>query len=956
MKNIFVILLFFVPILLFSQSEDRLQVYSYQLENGLTVFLNEDPTVKEVFGAVAINAGSKNDPADATGIAHYLEHLLFKGTTELGTWNYEAEKPLLDSINIWYDRLGEQKDQSLRLAIQKKINELSVKASKYSLPNEFDNLLKSIGSQGVNAFTSPDMTFYHNSFPANQIEKWISLYAHRFQSPVFRSFQSELEVVYEEKNQAIDGFEYQILETFMDKLFSPHPYGTQTTLGKTEHLKNPSLNKMYEFFKTYYVANNMALILSGNFEKKNIIPIIEKEFGKLKKGEVKEFPEYPIKKFDGEEKVKVRFTPIKAAVVGYKTEGTNHPDQPILDVMASLLSNKSKTGLMDQLVQKNKLMFIEMVAESLNDDGAHLVVFVPKILRQSFKKAEKHIAKEIEKIKKGEFSDQLLQSVKNELYVEFQTELEEITSRGTAMGYAFNRGITWEEYLQYPYRIEEVTKKDIISAARNYYGNDRLALYSRMGFPKKEKLEKPPYQPVKPDMSKRSEYAKKFNEIKEENQEPIFINFKEDATFIDLRNNNRLYVTKNPMNDVFTLDLKYQYGDDNNRDLKLATQLINYAGTRKRSMLELKQAFAALGASYNIYSTRNYLNIHLKGKEENLKEALLLLNELVHEPVLDDKALKWLHKEIKTERRIEKRTPLSMGNALRHFAIYGNNSPFLRRHTLKEIKFADKQELIQKFLLGVNYAATIHYVGQKNPENFKNLFLENYELDLSGKREPLIYVKPARYKRSHIYFIHDKKAVQSQVYFYMAGEKYNKKEYAMYQAFNSYFGDGFSGLVLQEIREYRSLAYSAWGRYFFPLRREERGFLNAYVGCQGDKTNESVQVMMGLLRNLPSKSERMDLIKSSLKQKIYTQYPSFRNVSSRIEGLRKIGYLKDPNELAYDDFNTITFDALMNFYKKHIQEKPVVITIYGNKKNFDFEALSRYGEVEELKKKNVIRY
>ncbi len=937
-----------------AQINENLKVTSYQLENGLTVFLNVDRKVKKVFGAVAVNAGSKNDPADATGIAHYLEHLLFKGTTELGTWDYEAEKPKLDSINNWYERLSETTDESLRSSIQQKINELSIAASKYSLPNEFDNLLKSIGSTGVNAFTSPDMTFYHNSFPPNQIEKWLEIYSHRFQKPVFRSFQSELEVVYEEKNRAMDGFEYQIFETFMNKLFAPHPYGTQTTLGKTEHLKNPSLHKMYEFFKTYYVANNMALILTGDFNSEDIKPWIEKTFGQLKSGEVKDFPDYPIKQFEGKEKVNVRFTPVKAAVIGYKTQGAAHEDQPVLDVMSTLLSNSSETGFLDKLVQDNKIMVAEMIAESLNDDGAHLVVLVPKILRQSFGKAEKLVLNQFEKLKNGDFDEKMLNAVKNEIYINFQTDLEDLRDRGTAIGYAFNQKMKWEDYLDYPNKVNSVSKEDIILAARKYYGEDVLALYSKMGFPKKEKLEKPAYRPVKPDASKSSDYAKDFIAKKGIEKIPEFIDFEKDVTFIDLRSNNRLYVTPNPINDVFTMTIKYQYGNDNNRDLKLATDIMNYAGTKDRSMSQLKSQFAEWGLKYNIYSSRNYMNVILEGKEENLEKGLQLLNELVHRPVIDDKAMKLIHKTERTNRRIEKRTPTVYGTALRYYAIYGQRSPSLRRHTLAEIKAADKFKLIDKFLDGMSYAATIHYVGNTDPEAFKSLFLENYNLDQSGKREPLIFLKPARYKKGHVYVIHDKKAVQSQVYFYMAGEDFKKKDYAKYQAFNSYFGDGFSGLVLQEIREYRSLAYSAWGRYFHQLRMGERSFLNSHVGCQADKTNEAIDVMMRLLKNLPEKPERMPLIKSSLQQKIFTEYPSFRRVSSRIEGLKKVGYRKDPNELAYPDFESLEFGDIMELYETHLKEKPVVITIYGNKNKMNLDELARFGEVEILSKKDVI--
>lgn len=956
MKHIILFICLFFSLPIFSQINPNLRVQSYKLENGLTVYLNEDPTANRVFGAVAVNAGSKNDPADATGIAHYLEHLLFKGTTEMGTWDFEKEKVHLDSITYWYEELGKAEDEGKRTFIQQKINEQSVAAAKYGLPNDFDNLLKSIGSTSVNAFTSPDMTFYHNSFPSNQIEKWLHIFSHRFKDPVFRSFQSELEVVYEEKNRAMDGFEYQILEKFMDELFSPHPYGTQTTLGKTEHLKNPNLNKMYEFFRTYYVPNNMALVLTGNFNSKEVIPLIEKEFGVLERGAELAPNNFPMAKINGKGKVKVkvRFTPIKAEVIGFKTAGANHPDQAALNIISGLFSNGSSTGLIDQLNQKNKLTFGEFFAEPLNDDGAAVFIIVPKVFRQSFGKAEKLIFGQINRIKTGDFDDALLKSVKNEIYVDFQKSLEDVTQRGIAIGECFNRGISWETYLNYKQRIEAIDKVEIQRVASLYYDDDYLAVYSRMGFPKKEKLDKPRFQPVKPAVGQQSNFAKAFNAKKGKEVSPKFLDFKKDVTFLDLKKNNRLYVNPNPINDIFSVSFKYQYGDDNNRDLKLATQLMKHAGTEQQSMFELKQAFALLGTSYNIYSNRNYLVIDLKGKEENLAKSLQLLNELVHQPVIGKEAKQLIKKEAQTNKRIEKRTPSAMGSALRFYAIYGDNSYYLRRHSIQEIKAVDVRKMTQTFKDGIDYAASVHYTGKLNAAEFKDVLLDNYELNTTGKREPLVFISPAKYKKSHIYFIHDKKAVQSQIYFYVAGDAYKKTDFPQYKAFNSYFGDGFSGLVLQEIREYRSLAYSAWGRYFHPLKSGERAFLNSFVGCQGDKTNEAIGVMMDLLQHLPEQPESMNRIKNGLQQKVLTDYPSFRDVSKQIESYKKLGYQKSPAEMAFPIYKDMEFSDIMTFYKKHLKDKPVVITIYGDKRRIDFKELKKYGEVKELKRKDVI--
>ena len=202
MKNFIFMCMYYLMSLLFANK--TVFVDMYELENGLTVMLNSDENANSVYGAVVVKGGGKQDPAEATGIAHYLEHMLFKGTNELGTVNYEAEKVYLDSIEILYELLGTTENQEKRLTIQKKINDLNIKASEFAIPNEFTKLTEGFGGTGLNAFTSNDVIAYFNQFPSHQMNKWLDLNSHRFKNPVFRLFQSELETVYEEKNRSMD--------------------------------------------------------------------------------------------------------------------------------------------------------------------------------------------------------------------------------------------------------------------------------------------------------------------------------------------------------------------------------------------------------------------------------------------------------------------------------------------------------------------------------------------------------------------------------------------------------------------------------------------------------------------------------------------------------------------------------------------------------------------------------
>ena len=216
----------------------------YTLSNGLTVYLSVNKNEPRIQTLIAVRAGSKNDPHDATGLAHYLEHLLFKGTDKFGTLDFAKEKPLLDEISNRFEDYRKTTDPSTRKIKYHEIDSVSGLAAKYAIANEYDKMLGAIGAKGTNAFTWLEQTVYENDIPSNQVTKWLEIESERFRHPVLRLFHTELEAVYEEKNRNIDNDGEEQFETLMAELFKHHTYGTQTTIGTVEDLKNPSIKKI----------------------------------------------------------------------------------------------------------------------------------------------------------------------------------------------------------------------------------------------------------------------------------------------------------------------------------------------------------------------------------------------------------------------------------------------------------------------------------------------------------------------------------------------------------------------------------------------------------------------------------------------------------------------------------------------------------------------------------------
>ena len=220
-------------------SGDPLKTRIYTLPNGLKVYMSVMKEQPRIQTAIAVRVGGKNDPAETTGLAHYFEHLMFKGTEKFGTSDYAAEKPMLDEIERLFEVYRKTTDEAERAAIYHRIDSISYEASKIAIPNEYDKLMAAIGANGTNAFTSQDMTVYVEDIPSNQIDNWAKIQADRFLNPVIRGFHTELETIYEEKNMSLTQDGRKIWEAMDAALFPNHPYGTQTVLGTQEQPQEP---------------------------------------------------------------------------------------------------------------------------------------------------------------------------------------------------------------------------------------------------------------------------------------------------------------------------------------------------------------------------------------------------------------------------------------------------------------------------------------------------------------------------------------------------------------------------------------------------------------------------------------------------------------------------------------------------------------------------------------------
>lgn len=943
-----------------SQLSESLKVKEYKLSNGMTVWLNEDYSQPKVFGAVLVKAGAKDSPN--TGIAHYFEHMMFKGTDKIGTVNYEKEKVLLDAIAAKYDELSETEEEQKRTVIQQEINDLSIQAAEYVIPNEFDRLISKYGGTKLNAGTSYDYTVYFNTFSPQYMRQWAEINSERLINPVFRFFQSELETVYEEKNMYSDFVGSQAVEKLTERYFSPHPYA-YPIIGSTENLKNPRLTEMRKFFETYYVASNMGLILSGDFDTETLLPVLEKTFARVRNAEVppKEIIELP--SFNGKEKIQVK-APIpfvKAMVIGFRGVPANHKDEVALKIAVSLLSNPNGTGYLDKLIVEHKILAAMALSESMNEAGILGVLVVPKLLIQSYGAAEKLVWGALDKVKNGDFTEETFQSLKLTQKLEYASELEDISSRAQLMMRIYSQGKSWQDYLDDVASIDSLSKEDIVGIANKYFTSDYLYATKKTGKYPKDNLPKPKYKPIIPqNRDAISEYARQLELLPVEESTIRYIDFNKDVEKISIKPLVILYKTPNNINDIFSLKLSFGKGILEQPALAQVVAYLSLVGTEQYSFEIFRNKLQALGSTMYFDVTDTDFSLIVKGIDANFTQTMELVGLFMREAKANDKKIKQVADDAKVVEKAFLKSGESVGKALLERVKFGENSRYLAKMSLSEIKKTKSRELIDLFVKVQQTEANIHYCGTLPIDDVKEQLNKTLRLpeEIKPSQSPF-YIERKCYDKPLVYFFDMPDVSQSIIYGYIKSKEMADDEKQQYvsKLFTYYFGGDMSSLMFQEIREFRSFAYRVSARYTSPkpTQKEKSGDFVTMLSTQNDKTIDALTVLDSLIKEMPVYPEKIEVIRQSIRNQVNNDYPSFRDISTKIAAYQRDGYKEDPNKAYIKNVEEINMDDVASFYQKQIKGYPVVYAIVGNSKKIDMKQLSEFGEVIKLKKSDIYK-
>ena len=930
----------------------------YTLDNGLKVYLSVNKEKPRIQTYIAVRTGSKNDPAETTGLAHYLEHLMFKGTNKFGTNNMQAEAPLLAKIEQRYEKYRLLTDSIARKQAYHEIDSVSQVAAQYFIPNEYDKLMAAIGAEGTNAYTSNDVTCYTENIPSNEIENWAKIQSDRFQNMVIRGFHTELEAVYEEYNIGLTSDFRKLYATASKMLWPNHPYGLQTTIGTQEHLKNPSITNIKNYFNKWYRPNNVAICMAGDLDFDKTIAIIDQYFSDWKPGADVRQPVFPaLPPLTSPRDTTVIGQEAEQIWVAWRANQANSLQADTLELMEDVLSN-GRAGLFDlDLNQTMKVQRANGGTQLMHDHGGFVLMGTPK-QGQSLDEVKALMLGEIVKLKKGDFPDNLLPSIINNKKRRHYQILESNEGRADMFVDAFINEVEWQQEVGKIDRLSKITKQEIIDFANKFFTDGYIVVYKKQGIDTtQKKIDKPAITPIPTNRDQMSQFVKDIQNAKVEPIQPKFVDFKKDLTTLKTKKQLPLYYVKNNDNGLFNLIFYYDFGQSADNRYDVAADYISYLGTDKLTAADYHQKFYELACDWNVNVGPENISVSLSGLSENMSQALTLLEDLLQHAKVDQEAYDNMVNLILKGRDDAKKNQGGYFGYLYYYATAGERNRYRDVMSEQQLKETNPQVLID-LLKGLNdLKHRVAYYGPMEENEIMGVIdnVHNTAKQLADVPENKPYLEQIANQNEVWIAPYDAKNIYMRMY-HNEGRSWNPDEAAVQEVFNEYFGGGMNGVVFQEMREARGLAYNAYAYYYQPEWKNRKESVMTHIITQNDKMVDCITHFNEILNDMPAGETAFQIAKDAVTKRLVSGRTTKTGIFYAYLSAQKLGLDISTNELIYKKLAKVTLQDIVNFEKATMANKPYRYIILGDEKELDMKALEKIGPIKRLTTEEVFGY
>lgn len=949
---------------------DPLHARIYHLDNGLTVYLSRNPIKPEIQTYIAIRVGAQNDPLESTGLAHYQEHIMFKGTSEYGTTDYAKEKPYLDAIDNLYEAYGQTTDETARKAIYHQIDSISYLSSKIAIANEFDKLMSIIGATWVNAYTSTNRTCYHEVIPAGELTRWAMIESGRFKDLVVRGFHTELETVYEEFNMYSTMDFDKVDQAINNILYASIPYRQHSVIGTQEHLKNPSLKNIKNFYHTFYRPNNAAICLSGDLDYDHAIEVINTYFGSwepndtLQKALDNDALLYHRKAGLGVHKDTVVYgNEAPQLWMAWDVPNIHSEEIPVLDMLTKVLYN-GHCGLIDLNINKKQKMLWGVADTKQDNDVSTLYLIGQPKTGQSLENLRKLFLNQIKELQSGEFSEDLLKAiVANTRREEIEMSDDNNYRAGYVFVNAFVYNLPYEQIIHYSDALSKVTKEQIVAFANKYLGDSYACIFKEQNSDlTPATIEKPGITPIEMNRDKSSAFVSKLADIEPDHLQPKFLDFDKDIQQTTLRKGQKLIYRHNDNDELFYLLFLSNRGTYTDPVIDVATDLIDYLGTTNYSPEAYEMALYSQAAQVNFYNDEAKTTFRASSLQSNFDSTLTLLEDKVFRFVPKNAVLNQVIADRTRQHNDNKMDQAACFQQLLEAGFYGieNMQEQITATAPKTLAKKDAAAIMEHLTATIPYMGTVLYYGPAPMEevvaklnddsqivnayqrNQQPTALEHHKVQRI--KQPEVWVAP--YKANNIYMVQ----------YANPGVTYSPKQEAIVALFNEYFCGSMGSIVFQEMRESRALCYSSYARYVTPNFTGDDNYFMTYIISQNDKLKDCVLAFDTICNQMPLSQAAFDQAKASLLKQIENKrYAGFEAISAYLRYSYK-GWDHDWNKDIYDEVQRLTLEDVQQFQTRVITDLPYRYLILGDKKQLDTKFLKSLGKVKYLKLKDIFVY
>ena len=937
---------------------DPLQARIYTLDNGLTVYLTQNKEKPEIQTFIVVRAGSQNDPLESTGLAHYQEHIMFKGTKQYGTTSYDKELPNLLAIDSLYEVYGHTTNPETRKAIYHQIDSISYESSKIAIANEFDKLMSGIGATGVNAYTSTEQTCYHEVIPSCELVRWAMIESDRFRNLVIRGFHTELETVYEEYNMySTDDFD-KVSLAIDQALYPDVPYRQHTVLGTQKDLKNPSLKNIRKFYDTFYRPNNVAVCLSGDFEFDHAIKVIDAFFGNWEAKEIPSPIHYQQASLKAHKDTVVYGKESPEVYLAWKMPGIKHEDIDALEVMDYVLQN-GKCGLFDiDVSQKQLLLSARSMLWGGGDYSTYYLMGSPKE-KQKLEEVRRILLAEIDKLKKGDFSEELLPAIiRNQKRAELM-RLQYNSARVQKFVTAHIYQIPYEDIVNDLARKEKITKEDIVRVANKYFTDSYVCVFKEHNEnANPPKMDKPQITPIEMNRERTSEFYDRLMVVPSERIRPQFLDYDKDLSRSLLPNGVELLYRQNTADDLSSLVFIANKGTDQDPYLEFASDMLGYLGTSSLSTDEYQQALYREAAEAYVGSGANESEFFLYGLNESLPDAMALMEEHVLTAKPDDNVLKELVKDHIKAHNDAKKDQYACFAQLNQLGIYGTDAQKKRTLLPKQMNKMSSADLLTRLRNLVPAIERVAYYGPLTEQEVKAMLASSRLLAQAdpAKRIQPKHVEKQQVKKAEV-LVAPYKANNVFIFAYANwGEVYTPKDLAIIKLFNEYFDGSMGGIVFQEMREARALCYSSWAGYATPDYKGETNYFTKGVMSQNDKLKECILTLDTLCNAMPISQNAFDNAKDALLKQLEKRRIVRDGALWAYINYTDLGWDHDMYEDIYQEVQKLTLDDVIKFQQNHVADRTYRYMILGDPKELDMNFLKTLGPVKKLTLKDIFIY